>query len=977
MRNKLLRKPGDPQNVTGTGTGDGPPPPGAAPRRARVRNRLLVSVVLCAAAVIGAGTPTVVTASADVSDSQELVDLATLDRKAVSLSHALADERDAMVEAAAERASGPRSQAGTAGQPGAESGMPGAVDPAGATGTAAAPGASQHDRVDRLARAVRTDSATPAALKKALGTLPELRRGASGNTGGDPREIHRAYGDLLGQLRDLTGRVARNLPARAQNRTADALPELALAVEQASSVRGLLLGALAGGGDQRELVTEAQLSAVREKAALAGFEDTAGAAARDTLSQTVTGTDVTLAERYVGKLTARPYLRPSDRLVSQERFGTATSARIDRMRGVQASLATEEVKRLEALRDEDVTDLELLIALVGLCLLVSVGVGITTARSMARPLSVLRRGSQRLAASKDAPGDEEPITFHGRNDEFADVVRALNELRESAAALHERATEAEADSSYLVGSKDDLSAERDRLRSEVATLRQRVREAEQRTDTVTEGVHGTFVNLGLRTLSLVERQLGVIEGLEEKETDPDQLGTLFKLDHLATRMRRHSENLLLLAGAEHAGGHHSGPVPLLDVLRAAVSEIERYERVELGTLPPHVQVAGHAADDISHLVAELLDNAASFSPPESRVQLAGWLLESGEAVLSVQDDGIGITESRLAELNERLSAPETMEPPRPDTDGGEFGLGMGLYVVARLASRQNLTVRLRKQQQGGVAAVVTVPRALLPDRPAPGAAHHDTDGEAVASLPGFDAEANSHVLPGRRVPRQQPEPLSGTPAADETDPVAEDLAYDPDPEPALAYEPDDAADPYDGDDAEAAEPTAVVQEGGDRFVAAAEAAVRKAEQEGALESTPLRAADGGTAEDGETDTEPQHEAAGDAEDADDAEVSRPAPGVTDKGLPKRRPRNVAAATGPARPRKGGANAEELRRRLGGFQQGARSGRRDVAAETEGQGFALGALPDGGAEETDSPARGAQHDQSGAQVDGGTAEEARK
>src|SRR6202008_4594066 len=167
-----------------------------------------------------------------------------------------------------------------------------------------------------------------------------------------------------------------------------------------------------------------------------------------------------------------------------------------------------------------------------------------------------------------------------------------------------RLTTLEADRKHLIGQRQLMADERDRLRVELA-------DATAHLEQVRGTIHGTFVNLALRTLGLVERQLGVIEGLAEREQDPERLSTLFKLDHFATVMRRHSENLLVLAGAEH-GHQHAGPVPLVDVVRAAVSEIERYERVRISALPPHAHLAGFAADDVSHLLAELLENASSF-----------------------------------------------------------------------------------------------------------------------------------------------------------------------------------------------------------------------------------------------------------------------------------------------------------------------------------------------------------------------------
>lgn len=181
---------------------------------------------------------------------------------------------------------------------------------------------------------------------------------------------------------------------------------------------------------------------------------------------------------------------------------------------------------------------------------------------------------------------------------------------------------------------------------------------------------------------------------------------------MATVMRRHSENMLVLAGAEHGHGH-AGPIPLVDVARAAVSEIERYERVTIQSLPPHAQIAGFAADDLSHLLAELLENATSFSPPDSHVELSGWLLESGEVMLSVSDAGIGMSTVRMGELNARLADPASFEPGERHID--MTGAGLGLQVTSLLAARHGVRVQLREQKGSGVTAVVVLPSALLPN----------------------------------------------------------------------------------------------------------------------------------------------------------------------------------------------------------------------------------------------------------------------
>lgn len=877
-----------------------------------MRNRLLASVVLCALAVGAAGAPTVASASRDATDAQELVDLARLNQQAIALSHSLADERDGMVEYIA---AGRTSKGG------------------------AGVSEAQRARVDRQIRELRAAD-PPSYVAKALKGMPKTRQGAI--TGrGNALDSYDAYTHIIQALRDVTQSVAKGLPARAQDATAGALPDLARAIDQASATRGLLRGAMAGQGTQRALTSQAQQARVRERGALEDFDESAGAKARESYSTTVNGTDVNVAEEYLDKLTARPYLTTAARTVDQERLDSAVSARIAHMRGVQSSFAAAEIKRLEGVRDDDVTALQIRAALLGVCLLLAVGVTVTTARSLARPLSVLKRGSRRLA---EDPAQAEPITFHGRNDEFADVVRALNALRATAADFQRRAACAETEQDQLAVSKAELTEQHQLLQDDFAMLRDELDAAREELTATADATHGTFVHLAMRTLGLVERQLGVIEGLEEKETDPDRLGTLFKLDHLATRMRRHGENLLLLAGSEHAGGHQQAPAPLLDVLRAAVSEIERYERVELGSLPPHTQISGFAADDLSHLVAELLDNAASFSPPESEVRLSGWMLENGEVMLSVQDDGIGVSDSQLVALNTRLGEPASLHPPFA-ADGSALGpeevpdgLGMGLYVVAKLAARHGLRVQLRKQKQGGTAAVVIVPRKLLPDRPAPAAsAPAGATGHAEATeLPGSVAEANSNALPVRRLSR-----ATGTdePGADESGAGGQDTAEeaaDPDQGPDLDLDPSPSPTPEPDHEHTRARDQVPSQDG-----------------RGASDTrdTPETGEAGGSGDTGGTGR------TGDAGDAGATPGEAADEALTDKGLPKRTPRITAQDMAPPRPRRGGANAEEMRRRLGGFQQGAREGLRDAEAQVAAEE---------GVEE-----------QAGAQVDGGTAEEARK
>ncbi|MFF1419791.1 nitrate- and nitrite sensing domain-containing protein [Streptomyces sp. NPDC058280] len=964
--------PGDAQKpgVTGAGEATGAEAIKAQEgRRVRVRNRLVAGVAFVGITVVAAGAPAVLSASSELTDAQRLVTLAELNRQAVTLAHSLADERDEVIVYIA---------AGRDEQSGQD---------AGSTTGGAAKGKGEHrisgtrsTRVDRQIDEMRAVASASPGLLRDLSTVPSIRRTAL--TGkGSALEAYRAYSEVIAKLQALADELAERTPPEAANGTR-APAALGRAVEQASATRGLLLAALAvpaaaettpqfdpitgllveppADADSKkndqlrdDLSADAQQSRVRELAALADFDQTAGTEARDSLTTTVTGPDVKTAEGYLTRLTDQPELSDADRDADQEKVESSLSARIDQMRGVESGLGSSQLARLEQLRDDDVTALELSIALLGGCLLIAVGVSTAVARTLTRPLAVVRIGAARLAAS---PATEEPVRFTGRNDEFAQVVRSLNTLHGKLLDLSSRTGKLDSDRTDLIGAREKVVAQRAELQERTADLAAQLQQ-------LRHTVHHTFVNLSLRTLGLVERQLGVIEGLEEREQDPEQLATLFKLDHLATVMRRHSENLLVLAGHDHGHGS-TGPVPLVDVLRAAVSEIERYERVTIQSLPPHAQVAGFAADDLSHLVAELLENATAFSPPDAEVQLSGWLLESGEVMLSVEDQGIGMSEDRIAELNARLAEPAEHddhedgearadrgghEPQRAyGADADAEGDGLGLRVTALLAARHGVQVELRKHEQGGVAAVVVLPQALLPSSP-PAASPHQarTAGAApVLNLPGSAAEANSNALPGRSAadplvaaaeaairkaeaaeartaepqtaePQPQPEP------APESEPVAEAESVT---EPETAPEPEPVAEP---------EPT--------QAVAVPETAQRPGPYAIGPDSHE-RVPDGEpetTGPDQDTFTmrlsrqqpaaSPATEVAPDAApDADESPAAGPER-ITDKGLPKRTPRIVAPAAAPTRS-SGSFDADALRRRLGGFHQGAKEGRRDVEAE---------------------------------------------
>ncbi|WP_182898234.1 nitrate- and nitrite sensing domain-containing protein [Microbispora sp. H10830] len=217
-----------------------------------------------------------------------------------------------------------------------------------------------------------------------------------------------------------------------------------------------------------------------------------------------------------------------------------------------------------------------------------------------------------------------------------------------------------------------------------------------------KGVNKVFLNLARRSQSLLQRQLGMLDGLEKEITDPDLLERLFGVDHLTTRMRRHAEGLIILSGAVPGRGWRN-PVRLYDVARAATEEVEDYLRVDVN-MPHGYSLAGSSVTDVVHLLAELIENATVFSPPQTRVQVRGEMVARGFAI-EVEDRGLGIPPEELAHLNARLA-----DPPEFDLADSDR---LGLFVVGLLARRHNIRVSLRTSPYGGTSAVLLLPQEIV------------------------------------------------------------------------------------------------------------------------------------------------------------------------------------------------------------------------------------------------------------------------
>jgi signal transduction histidine kinase len=300
---------------------------------------------------------------------------------------------------------------------------------------------------------------------------------------------------------------------------------------------------------------------------------------------------------------------------------------------------------------------------------------LVVAQSLIRPLFALRTAAldiaerrlpdavRRLRDSSDQVIDDDVETVGIETDEeIGEVARAFDQVHREAV----------------------------RLASEQAVLR--------------NNVNAMFVNLSRRSQGLVERQLRLIDDLENREQDPDQLANLFKLDHLATRMRRNNESLLVLAGTDTAR-RWTHPVPLNEVVLAAISEVEQYTRVKQTTAAP-VSIAGNGVSDVVHLIAELLENATSYSPPATDVVVTSHSLGPGAgAMIEIVDQGIGMPAKELERVNERLANPPVVDVSVSRT--------MGLFAVGRLASRHGIRVQLRESPSRGITAVIRLPAKLV------------------------------------------------------------------------------------------------------------------------------------------------------------------------------------------------------------------------------------------------------------------------
>ncbi|HEX6674899.1 MAG TPA: nitrate- and nitrite sensing domain-containing protein [Actinomycetes bacterium] len=488
--------------------------------------------------------------------------------------------------------------------------------------------------------------------------------------------------------------------------------DLARAKEFADVERGLIARVLAGSGHLGS-GDHAELSAVigGEQLWISRFAANATADQRAEYTSTVTGPDVTRAEQ-LRKSALTSDEAPHMNVGSQD-WWRATSRKLDLMRRVEVGL-TGDVSAVSAALKHSADRRALLYSIaLTIVLWLAVGLSLVTSRSMVGPLRRLKDAAEKVAR-RTLPGVVERLQAGERVDLDAEAAAPIEvyakdeigQVAEAFNAVHRVAV---------------------RVAGEQAALR--------------KSVGDMFLNLARRSQSLVDRQLELIDDLERGETDPEALENLFRLDHLATRMRRNAENLIVLSGSEPAR-RWSDPVPLIDVVRAAIAEVEDYTRVELLPIEP-LALAGQAVSDVVHLLAELIENATSFSPPGTKVQVAGQHVSSGY-VVEIEDRGLGMTDPELVEANERLANPPTID----------FALSrmLGIFVVGRLATRYGVKVQLRHSWYGGVTALVLFPENLVVRPSGATAPMPPVDGVPTHAQIGSDGISSLGELPPPPVP---------------------------------------------------------------------------------------------------------------------------------------------------------------------------------------------------------------------------------
>ncbi|MGH3434562.1 MAG: sensor histidine kinase, partial [Thermocrispum sp.] len=539
----------------------------------------------------------------------------------------------------------------------------------------------QRARVDaRLAAFSKTYSRTRLEMSDAavqdfkdvrsrLEGLPRLRYGAEHDKF-PANKVLDSYGDLISALLTARGRTVSGITQPDLVRLQLAGIAVARIKEQMSITRGLVDEAMVVGRlsvDRRRELAGAESDG---EALRSDFDTFATAEQERMYDDTVTGMLVDQRNDMLDTVVARSANGKSLTGLDRAQWDTAATFTANLVFRVEQALQAQMQTRTDALAAQARTSALRDGAIVLLLLLLAGLMAIVIGRSLIRPLRTLRSTALEVAEYRL------PAAVHGllanpkgpRKTDVAPVpVSSTEEVGQVARAF------------------DAVHGEAVRLAAEQAELRQ--------------NVNTMFLNLARRGQELADRQLDVLDRMEADEQDPDVLAKLFELDHLATRSRRVSENLLVLTGNDFAR-MLPGSVAASEVIAAALSEIEHYQRVQLSTIP-EISVRGDAVSDVVHVISELLENATNESGADGPVSVVSSINREGAWLVEITDSGEGMSDEEMDTANARLA-----DPPEIDVEASRR---MGLYVVARLARRNGVEVRLRQAHTGGITASVLVP----------------------------------------------------------------------------------------------------------------------------------------------------------------------------------------------------------------------------------------------------------------------------
>jgi signal transduction histidine kinase len=684
-----------------------------------MRWRVLALVLVPTVAALVFGGLRVQAASDTAATASRTAELGVLGNDVTALAEAVEDERDLTAGYVAARETG---QAQQAARISSELNSQYAVT----TARAATVNAQAGQIGPSYPAAARSDLSAALA---SLSALPELRNLANSEITSLPLINH--YSTVIATLLAFDNDIAAGSPSAQLAQTVISVEALAQVEEESSQQRAVLYAGLIEGQFEPSALVALASAESSEASDLSSFQK----AANDLPAYTgSTGLSPLLTEeQQYNDAVAGPAIDAAlaVELDAVEAGGQSLNGISDpqawysdmtftlgAMRGVLGSELTSATVQATTLRQGAQSSEKLTGIVVLVLLLLVLVITIVMARSMIVPLRRLRADAldvagrrlpemvRRLSESEGAAGSVqvEPIDIDS-TDEIGEVARAFDHVHSEAA----------------------------RLAGDEAILR--------------ANLNAMFVNLSRRSQTLIERQLGIIESLEQTEQDESRLSSLFRLDHLATRMRRNSENLLVLAGHE-APRKWTQPVALVDVLRAAVSEIEQYDRITLN-VQSGLLIAGRAASDVVHLVAELVENAATFSRRDTQVLVAGQRLVSGGVLIEITDEGLGIPEPELAHANWRLDNPPVIDVA--------VSRRMGLFVVGRLAARHGVKVRLRRAPSGGLSALIWVPDGVAEvEVPSPGPQRRfGSGGDLIVITSPAEAMAGVRMPgPGPRIPER-------------------------------------------------------------------------------------------------------------------------------------------------------------------------------------------------------------------------------